>query len=262
MPIVQSSNGSTKLFHPIFSFENHKTLDFQKLSFLDMGTIFKGDCTFTFILTAPPDSVSHIKAVTVTCHGNQPLVLGINAYYHRLMLKCSNENWKVFPYMSMKTGDICIFKRRLYAVYKTGRTIMVRPDGSSFQVMAKPFVCGQYLKRLVESQGDLLLADVCKSSGRVDLFKLNEKEKKWVKLTSLGDNRVLFLGYTWSFSASTFDLRVAKGNCVIFVKIISDSSKPDDVYVFDLDEGQLSPIFDYPEYSSLFCEPPEWIFKS
>jgi hypothetical protein len=29
-----------------------------------------------------------------------------------------------------------------------------------------------------------------------------------------------------------------------------------------LDEGQLSPIFDYPEYSSLFCEPPEWIFKS
>ncbi|KAK2356348.1 hypothetical protein QL285_093688 [Trifolium repens] len=128
--------------------------------------------------------------------------------------------------------------------------------------MAKPFVCGQYLKHLVESQGDLLLADVCKSSGRVDLFKLNEKEKKWVKLTSLGDNRVLFLGYTWSFSASTFDLRVAKGNCVIFVKIISDSSKPDDVYVFDLDEGQLSPIFDYPEYSSLFCEPPEWIFKS
>jgi hypothetical protein len=102
-----------------------------------------------------------------------------------------------------------------------------------------------------------LLADVCKSSRRVDLFKLNEKEKEWVKLTSLGDNRVLFLGFSWSFSASTLDLRVVKGNCVISV-----DSEPDAVYVFDLDEGQLLPISDYPEYSSLFCEPPEWIFKS
>jgi hypothetical protein len=82
--------------------------------------------------------------------------------------------------------------------------------------------------------GCLLLADVCKSSRRVDLFKLNEKEKEWVKLTSLGDNMVLFLGFSWSFSASTFDL----------------------------DEGRLSPISDYPEYPSLFCQPPEWIFKS
>ncbi|KAK2356410.1 hypothetical protein QL285_093746 [Trifolium repens] len=122
MPIVQSSNGSTKLFHPIFSLGNHKTLDFQKLSVLDMGTIFIEDNTFPFILTAPPPPQSVIlsKAVTVTCHGKQPLVLGINVRCHRLMFKCGNENGRVSPYMSMRTGDICLFKRRLYAVDKTG----------------------------------------------------------------------------------------------------------------------------------------------
>jgi hypothetical protein len=78
-----------------------------------------------------------------------------------------------------------------------------------------------------------------------------------VKLTSLGD-RVLFLGEVCSFSASASDLCVAKGNCVIFSYNIICSSKSESS-ILDLDQGRLSPLSDYPEYSNLFWPPPKWI---
>ncbi|PNX99956.1 F-box protein [Trifolium pratense] len=56
----------------------------------------------------PPESIYLCKAVSVTCHGKQPLVLGIDDNCDRLMLKCGNENWKEIRYMSMRIGDICI----------------------------------------------------------------------------------------------------------------------------------------------------------
>jgi hypothetical protein len=89
--------------------------------------------------------------------------------------------------------------------------------------VADPLTGGGKTKFLVESEGDLLLVDVYDCCYYVDinnplriyLFKLNEKDKKWVKLTSLGD-RVLILGHVSSFSASASDLCVSKGNCIIF----------------------------------------------
>jgi hypothetical protein len=124
----------------------------------------------------------------------------------------------------------------------------------------------------VESEGDLLLADVyeCIRTGfpghdpvRIDVFKLNEKEKKWLKLTSLGD-RVLFLNFICSFSASASDLCVSKGNCVIFMDNIFTSAMHygHNTCVLHLDQGRLSSLSDSPEFSDLFWPPPEWIIKS
>jgi len=119
-------------------------------------------------------------------------------------MKCGDEKWKVIPDMSTKFEDICLFKGQPYAVDKIGKAVVVGLD-SSVQLMDEPLVGGGDMKFLVESEGDLLLVDVydclfndlCNPDHndrvRIDLFKLNEKEKKWVKLTSLGD-RVLFLG--------------------------------------------------------------------
>jgi len=171
------------------------------------------------------------KVVVVTCHGKKPLVVGtFFSSPQPLLCKCGDEKWKVIPGISTQFGDICLFKRRPYVVDKTGKTIMVGLD-SSVHLVAEPLVGGGNMKFLVESEGDLLLVDVydclcinLNDPVRIDLFKLNKKEKKWVKLTSLWD-MVLFLGLglVCSFSVSASDLCVSKGNCVIFVDDIFES---------------------------------------
>jgi hypothetical protein len=78
--------------------------------------------------------------------------------------------------------------------------------------VAEPLVGGGNRNCLVESESDLLLVDLYEclcieipghDHVRIDVLKLNEKEIKWVKFTSLCD-RVLFLGLVCSFSASEF----------------------------------------------------------
>jgi hypothetical protein len=124
---------------------------------------------------------------------------------------------------------------------------------------------------LVESEGELLLVEsfwfesTIEDVLRINVFRLDEKYKKW-ELTSLG-NRILFMRNGCSFSASASDLSVAKGNRVIFMdnrcillnKICDNASG---MYVFDLDQGRVSPLSDYPDYLNLFWPPPEWIGKS
>jgi hypothetical protein len=109
---------------------------------------------------------------------------------------------------------------------------------------------------------------------RIDLFQLDEKENKWVrlmdfdekenewvKLRDIGD-RVLFLGIGRSFSAYASELSLPKGNCVVFIddSVLCIGNVSDGNYVFHLDQDKLSPISEYPEYLNLFY-PPEWILK-
>ncbi|MCH90653.1 F-box protein [Trifolium medium] len=133
---------------------------------------------------------------------------------------------------------------------------MIRPD-LSIHLLADPYCEVYKFKSLVESDGELLLVDRYKSGGlRIDVFRLDEKEKKWVKLTNLGD-KVLFLGHGCCFSASASDLGVANGNCVIF----NDDSTDCELGVYHLDQGQVSPLSEYPDYFKLFWPPPEWILE-
>jgi hypothetical protein len=119
------------------------------------------------------------------------------------------------------------------------------------------------MKFLVESEGELLLVDVyksysvyfdldgevaCRDDLMIHVFRLDEKAKKWVKLPSLAD-RILFLGNGCSFSTSASDLYVANGNCVILLDDVFDNN----MCVFQLDEGRLSPLCDYPILTILIC---------
>ncbi|XP_003602302.3 F-box protein SKIP23 [Medicago truncatula] len=213
-----------------------------------------------------------IKVVAVTYHGKNPLALvTLNCACHPLLFHCRKECWTPIPCVSTYFLDICVFKDRFCAVNKIGRTVAFGPD-YSVELLAE-YVDGGDMKFLVESEGDqLLLVDIYDSHCfgfpgedglKLDVFRLDEKEKKWVKLASLGD-RVLFLGNGCSFSASASDLSVVKGNCVIF----SDDAFYDfdqmlcGMCVFHLDQCWVSPLSDYPEYSTSFWPPPEWIVKS
>jgi hypothetical protein len=204
------------------------------------------------------------KVVVVT-----PLIIAILFYGkdHLVLSCCSDERWTEIPDMPSSIGDICVFKGQLYAVEKySGKIVTVAPEDLSVQLVAKDVFGGEGdIKFLVESEGQLLLADVYasfdvdfdhKDAFKIHVFRLDENEKKWVKLPSLGD-RILFLGDNGSFSASASDLYIAKGNCVIFVDYVYDDS----LCVFQLDQGQLSPWCDYPEYLNLFGSPPKWIIK-
>jgi hypothetical protein len=136
-------------------------------------------------------------------------------------------------------------------------------------------------KILVESDGELLLVDKylnfvahytfdfadrgvysieLDSAVRFVVFRLDENEKKWVELTSLG-GKVLFLGEDCAFSVFASDLCMGNGNCIIF---------RDNVYhyhhlpwtgidVFCLDNNRISPLSDLPCYSNLFWPPPQWV---
>ena len=276
--VSRNKRSQTRFFHPLLNYDpiscKRFVLDFNKLSVLHLGSIIS-ICGCGIKPKNEDDDYFYIfpeKVVAATCHGKNPLIVAaLDARPFPLLSKCGNENWKVIPDMSMMYGDICLFKGHPYAVDKIGKTVIVGP-GSSVHLVAEPLVGGVHFvaepsvgggknKFLVESDGDLLLADVYMHDVRVDLFKLNEKEKKWVKLMSLGD-RVLFLGMKCSFSISASDLSVAKGNLVI----ISDDilrgccrrrNRPS--YVLDLDQGQLPPLSDSPEYSNLFWPPPKKI---
>ncbi|XP_024634445.1 F-box protein SKIP23 [Medicago truncatula] len=197
------------------------------------------------------------KFLAITCNGENPMVLGISDYFPHPMLFCYlNKFWKPISDMSTKYVDICVFKRRFYLVDNTGRTVTIESD-SSVQLVDNPFIPGDR-KLLVESEGALLLVNIYENLMTFNVFRLDEKNKKWVKLMSLR-NRVLFFVNGCSFSASASDLCVAKGNCVIFI----DDAYNICTYFYNycLDRSQPLSVSEYFEYLSLFSA-PEWIGKS
>ncbi|PQP92968.1 F-box protein SKIP23 [Prunus yedoensis var. nudiflora] len=177
---------------------------------------------------------------------------------------------------------------QFYAVDGTGRTVIVGLH-SNLIVVANP-VFGGDKKFLVESSGELLVVDMYLSMAaetdldvddeiiqlqfngcltertvRFKVFRLDREGKRLVEMKSLGD-RVLFLGDDCTFSASASELSGCKGNCIFFTDNFFYTSGEDegvfkgrDIGVFDLDDGSIAPLSDYPEYSKLFWPPPDWI---
>ncbi|PNX83573.1 F-box protein [Trifolium pratense] len=218
---------------------------------------------------------SRQTVVAVTCHGKKPLALGIlNDKGRPVVFHCRKEVWTEIPCMPTFFHDMCVFKKRFCAVNKIGRTFAFGPPPDYSEQLVAEYIDdgGGEMKFLVESEeGDeLFLVDIydrhCfgfpaageEDGLRLNVFRLDEKEKRWVKVTNLGD-RVLFLGNRCSFSAS-----IPKGgNCVIFIDeaFLSFDKMHCGMCVFQLDNGRLSPLSDYPHYINLFWPPPDWIVK-
>ncbi|KAK2440334.1 hypothetical protein QL285_011757 [Trifolium repens] len=273
--ITQNSSGKTRLSQSSL-ISIHKTntsafhfphfLDFNQLSVLNLGCEFIVEENWRYRY----DRIYPEKVVVAnTCHGSKPLALSmIRSYPYLILVSCSDGHCSVFPEVSTFIADICLFKQRIYAVDRIGRTVTVIPEeeDSSVHLVAEPLVDSGDMKYLVESEGELLLVDIDHDNLRIRVFILDDKGMKWVKLEDLGD-RVLFLGDGCSFSASASELCAPKGNCVIFMNNIFFLSYMKMEYgmsIFHLDQGHrlLSPLYRYPEYFKLFWPPPEWIIKS
>jgi hypothetical protein len=213
------------------------------------------------------------KLLVATYHEKQPLfMVTFDAFGHLTLFRCGDERWMIIQDITSASGDVCIFKGRPCAVDYDGLTVMVEPD-LSHHIIAEPLLDleSHHNKFLLQSECELLLVDcyVHDSSFfikngdndvRIVVFRLDEKEKKWVKLTSLGD-RVLFLGKRYTFSASASELGFSKGNCVIYTDDAFEGLDDTEcgMSVFQLDQNWVSPLSDYPDYLKLFWPPPEWI---
>lgn len=182
------------------------------------------------------------------------------------MFCCGDDSWTMIPNMpTSHGGNACVFKGWPCVVDKAGRTVMIGPDLTT-HLIAEPVFGGQNKFLVESSEFELLLVDRYENYRVpvwIDVFRLDEKEKRWVKLANLGD-KVLFLGNGYSFSASASELGFANGNCVIYSKSYGFHDlniRKCKMSVFHLDQGQASPLSDYPEYFKLFWPPPEWIAK-
>lgn len=203
------------------------------------------------------------KAFVATYQGNQPVVVvTFDSLGGMSVFRCGDDKWtKIVGMTTCFYGDICLFRGRPCEAIYSGKTEMIEQD-LSVHLMAE-HVDTENIgnKFLFESECELLLVD-CYGGDDVwfDVFRLDEKEKKWVNLTNIGD-RVLFLGNGCSFSASAKDLCVANGNCIIYTDDAFHDLNDTEcgLSVFHLDQGRVSPLSDYPEYFKLLGPPPEWI---
>ena len=267
---TQTSNGVPKLsqFQLLsFDFPFH-VLDFNKLSVFHLG------CQFLVEEDSKPSSSDFVlpeAVVVLTCNGKKPIALTKKKYSPPFMLLLrSSSDEKLFLFQedfSNYVDYICVFKQRIYAaVDGTGKTITMGPEENpNVELVAEPLVDHGNMRFLVESEGDLLLVDISDHDLTVDVFRLDEKERKWVEIENLGD-RVLFIGLQYSFSASASDLCVSEGNCIIFIDDVFFYDHTDTEHIMAIffmgQDGQLWPLSDYPEYYNLFWPPPEWIVKS
>jgi hypothetical protein len=267
--VTKNSFGKTKLSLLPYDLPSpfKFSLDFNRFSVLHLGTdfiidIYKGPM--------PLSSFYPKKAVAIT-----PLILAVILYNDHIALlrygdhECSTD---IADLSATCILDICVFKGRMYLVEEHSiKTVIVGQDDLSVELVAKYVHNGECPDRrfLVESEGELFLMDVheCfafqvsfEDALTINVFRLDEKEKEWVKLTSLGD-RVLFVGNGCSFFASASDLCVTEGNCVIFMDDIFKDDKicRNGMVIYHYDQYRLSHLCDYPDYLNLFWPPPEWI---
>lgn len=209
------------------------------------------------------------------------------------MYRSGDKRWNIIHEMPSPYDDVILFAGDFYAVDSTGRAVLVGLSSSNVGLVARP-VFGGDKKFLVESSGELLMVDMYLSmaaSTEVDMgdqnddafeqfdlcmgertvrfkvFKLDREEKKWVEVNSL-DDRVLFLGDDCTFSASASDLSCCR-NCIFFTDNFFFTGGEEDVVfrgrdigVFDMENGSIAALTDYPEYSKLFWPPPDWILLS
>ncbi|AES69487.2 putative F-box domain-containing protein [Medicago truncatula] len=265
-------DGITCLWHPFHLYQKyplrfaHDLIDFNQLPVLHLGHMF-------YIHGPDSDQTTRLhygKVVVATSDVGQPLaLLTYDSSLVPKIFRCGDNSWTSIPTMSRSLwGDICLFKGRPCVADKDGRTLMIGPD-STVHLLANP-VFGGNVKHLVESECELLLVDChgidtsnADKDIRFDVFRLDENEKKWVKLANIGDI-VLFVGGDCSFSAKASDLQVRSGNSVVY-NISADFSNLDKIQsgmrIFRLDQGRVSKLSGYHNYIRLFWPPPEWIVR-
>ncbi|XP_058762308.1 F-box protein SKIP23-like [Vicia villosa] len=173
-----------------------------------------------------------------------------------LMFRRKGNDLTKIPNVSSFYRGMCIFKGRPCLTDYTGQTVMIGSD-LSVHLVAKPVSGFDFhgdIYIMVENESELLLVQKYDKYEPIDVFRLDQKEKRWLKLENLGD-MILFLGRGYSFAISASDLDLDNGNSVIYCS----NYIRNEIRVFPLDQHRTFLLSDYPDYFKLFWPPPEWI---
>ncbi|CAI8596154.1 unnamed protein product [Vicia faba] len=275
--IGRDLNGNLHLWHPFDGCQSsllfapfylaRSLIDFNHLPVLDL------EHKFRIHEADSPDRYVHDGKVIVATGkgGGKPLDLMTYDNFQELkILRYGVGSWKSIPTIERSLwGDICIFKGKLCVADKNGRTVMIESD-YSVHLLANPVYGAEFKFLVVESECVSLLLVDChgltsadEDGIRFDVFRLDEKNKRWIKLRSL-ENRVLFMGDDCSFCVSASNLCIGNGNCIIYSRdynFHSIEQVESRMRIFHLDQDRVSPLSDYPDYFKLFWPPPEWIVE-
>ena len=211
------------------------------------------------------------------------ILLTIHVSGKLAVYRFGDKTWTIIHDMPAPYDDVILFRGDFYAVDSTGRAVIVDPSANVGMVSGPVF--GGDKKFLVESMGEILMVDMYLNTAssaeeedgfeqfdefmvertvRFKVYSLNRRENKWAEMNSLGD-RVLFVGDDCTFSASDLDLGRCK-NCIFFTdNFFCNGGEADgafrgrDISVYDMENGIIAPLADYPEFSKLFWPPPDWI---
>ncbi|XP_058752482.1 F-box protein SKIP23-like [Vicia villosa] len=267
--ISPTSSGKVNFLHPFLLDTpiQFSLLNFNQLSVYELGHIYIHGILYPNSSTVKYRPYDRYVA---TFQGEQLLdIVTLDIYSGEVAMFCCGDNrWTKLSSVATFYQDICIFKGRPCVTDRTGRTLMIRSDLSVHLVVESVFGaddCG-VVYIMVENESELLLVHKYKDYPdgnynhydddellRFDVFRLDQREKKWLKLENLGD-MVLFLGQGYSFAISASDLGFENGNSVIYCNHICSEMR-----VFPLDQQRTFPLSDYPDYVKLFWPPPEWI---
>ncbi|CAJ2639141.1 unnamed protein product [Trifolium pratense] len=252
--IGPDSNDQTHLWHPLSrdtQFPLHyPIIDFNQLSVQDLGHEFvigNFPSRRPFYINRNNSLDTGKVVVCDTWHNGInycSLLLTIHVTGDLAIFRCGDERWTLIPSISeFSYSDVCVFNGRPMAIDISGQIVEVRPDLSLDLVMESG---------VLDDDGE----GIYDGAVQFDVFRLDEKEKKWLHVKNLG-NRVLFLGEDCAFSASF----IGNGNCVIFSDTVFRSvhSAELGISVFHLDGRRTSPLSDFPCYSNLFWPAPEWV---
>jgi hypothetical protein len=257
-------NGSkTHLWHPLdltrnlpFNYPHKVVFDINYISIVDLGHVF---LLSDSMLEASDSFQNHpypyfYPVVAATYPGEQqPLIVTLDDWCMPLMIRPGDDRRMQIPNVLERAfEDVCNFKGRLCMTDHKSQTVMV---GSDLSIDFVTELLDPDILRLCSVESELLLVNrvYVEAGVRIDVYRLDEKQKKWVKLSNLGD-RVLFLGERCSFSVSSSDLGFAYGNCVIFMDDpLVDINRHCGISVLNFDEARLLPLSDYPDYFNLLA---------
>ncbi|KAK9284783.1 hypothetical protein L1049_023960 [Liquidambar formosana] len=214
-----------RLLPPFSKLRNHwyrkflKNLNLLELRFSEICKIYESERFFFSHIIPKKLAVLSWNPPRATTDGY--VVMAIFDPRRLYFLKSGDEEWIAIDEQNSDYKDLISYKGKFYAVTSNGSAIVIDSFSQVSEIAYSIRDAGDggdsdHRMQLVESLSDLLLVDGHTLWTNFEVYKLDEEERRWVRMRSLGD-RVLLVDRNRSFSVSSRDFAGCEGNCFCYL---------------------------------------------